>query len=201
MDYPAIFSYVINGLPVQTGDILCTQAGVEGADQPEAIQPGEFWHWVGQLVPGEVDHVAIYLGPGGLCIESGPWGVISFTVEAGWWNAPQMMSRRGNFVDTFYGVAYPLAGRGLPPEAEVRLRAEVAAFCTAQLGKPYNKNLFNLDQDDSFYCSQLAYRAYQPHGINLNSRPEIKVLPLTQRIVYPQEIWDSCHHRRWEPKT
>lgn len=201
MDSPTIYSYVINGLPVQTGDILCTQAGVEAADYPEAIQPGEFWHWVGQLVPGEVDHVAIYIGPGGLCIESGPRGVISFTVEAGCWDAPQMMSRRGNFVDTLYGVAYPLAGHDLPSEAKARLRVEVAAFCTAQLGKPYNKNLFNVDQDDSFYCSQLVYRAYQPHGINLNSRPEIKVLPMTQRIVYPQEIWESCPHRRWELET
>jgi phosphatidylethanolamine-binding protein (PEBP) family uncharacterized protein len=193
-----ISSYTINGLPVQTGDILCTQNGAVDVNYPDAIRPGEFWHWVSHIVPGEVDHIAVYLGPAGRCIESGCRGVISFTVQDGWWNAPAMMGERGRFLDTFYGVAYPLEGRGLPPEVECRLRLDVAAYCLAQLGKPYNLNLLNPEQEGSFYCSQLAYKAYQRHGINLNGEPEIRVLPGTQRIVYPQEIWDVCRHRRPE---
>lgn len=192
----AVFSYHINGLPLQTGDIICTQNGAVDENYPEAIRPGEFWHWVGQIVPGEVDHIAIYVGPGGRCIEAGARGVISFVVEEGWWNAPRMMAERGLFLDTFYGIVYPLEGRGLQPEEEALLRTEVAAYCLAQLGKPYNVNLLNPEEESSFYCSQLAYKAYKPHGINLNSDPDIRVLPGTQRIVYPQEIWESCHHRR-----
>jgi hypothetical protein len=195
-----VYSYVINGLPVQTGDILCTQNGAVDENYPEAIRPGEFWQWVSQFVPGDVDHVAIYIGPDGRCIEASGRGVISFMVEEGWWNAPRMMDERGRFLDTFYGVAYPLEGRGLPLEEERRLRLEVAVYCLAQIGKPYNLNLLNPEQDNSFYCSQLVYKAYQPYGINLNSNPEIRVLPGTQRIVYPQEIWEACYHRRPIPQ-
>ena len=195
MDSHGVFSYRINGLPVQTGDVICTQNGAVDVDLPEAIRPGEFWHWVSQIVPGDVDHVAVYLGPRGRCIEAGAWGVSSFVVKGGRWNAARMMAQRGRFVDTFYGIAYPLEGRGLPTEAERRVRAEVAAYCIAQLGKPYNLNLLNLEQEHSFYCSQLVYKAYQPQGINLNSDPHIHMLPGTQRIVYPQEIWKVCRHR------
>ena len=196
MDGNVVFSYVINGLPLQTGDIICTQNGILDTNYPEAIRPGEFWHWVGEIVPGEVDHVAIYIGPAGRCIEAGTLGVVSFVVKEGWWNAPRMMAERGRFVDTFYGVAYPLEGRGLPPEEETRLRAEVGAYCLAQLGKPYNLNLLNPEHDHAFYCSQLVYKAYQPYGIQLNGDPHLRVLPGTQRIVYPQEIWDACRHRK-----
>ena len=42
------------------------------------ILPGEFWRLVGRLVPGDVDHVMMYVGPGGRCIEAGSRGVIAF---------------------------------------------------------------------------------------------------------------------------
>ena len=67
-----IYTYQINGMPVQTGDIICTMNG-----KPD-ILPGEFWRLVGRLVPGDVDHVAIYLGPDGRCAEAGARGVITF---------------------------------------------------------------------------------------------------------------------------
>ena len=52
-----IYTYQIEGIAVQTGDIICTMNG-----KPD-ILPGEFWRFVGRLVPGDVDHVAIYVGP------------------------------------------------------------------------------------------------------------------------------------------
>ena len=194
----AVFNYTINGLPLQTGDLICTQDGAVDIAHPEAIRPGEFWHWVGRLVPGDVDHVVIYVGPGGRCVEAGALGVVSFMVEGSQWDAVHMMAERGLFVDTFYGVAYPLEARGLPPEEETRIRADIGAYCLAQLGKPYNLNLLKPEREDSFYCSQLAYKAYQRHGINLNCDPCIQVAPRTEGIVYPQEIWEACFHRQPE---
>jgi hypothetical protein len=184
-----IYKSQINGLTVQTGDIICTMNG-----KPD-ILPGEFWRLVGRLVPGDVDHVAMYLGPEGRCIESGALGVVTFEVHDGIWDAEHMMKERGHLVDTFYGVAYPLAGRGLSTELEEQIRADVAEYCLAQLGKPYNINFLNSDTDESHYCSQLAYRAYLRCGINLNTGMAMESLPGTNRIVYPQEIWDECIHR------
>ena len=55
-------------------------------------------------------------------------------------------------VDQLYGIAYPLAGRGLPSEQEKTMRENVAAFCLAQVGKPYNFNFLDSSTEDSFYC-------------------------------------------------
>lgn len=179
----------INDLTVQTGDIICTMNG-----KPD-ILPGEFWRFVGRLVPGDVDHVAVYLGPHGRCAEAGALGVVTFEVQGHTWDAELMMRERGHLVDTFYGAAYPLADRGLSPELEEQVRADIAAFCIAQIGKSYNLNFLNSDTDESFYCSQLAYRAYLRCGINLNTGMAMESLPGTNRIIYPQEIWDGCIHR------
>ena len=184
-----IHTYQINGLTVQTGDVICTMNG-----KPD-ILPGEFWRLVGRLVPGDVDHVAMYLGPEGRCIESGAKGVVTFEAEGGEWLAETMMRKRGHLVDTFYGVAYPLAGRGLSPELEEQIREDVAAFALANIGKPYNLNFLNANTDDAFYCSQLIYRAYLRCGIDLNTGLAMEGLPGTNLIVYPQEIWGGCIHR------
>ena len=184
-----IYTYQINGLTVQTGDILCTMNG-----KPD-ILPGEFWRLVGRLVPGDVDHVAVYLGPNGLCTESGARGVVSFNVDNGHWDAEHMLRERGHLVDTFYGVAYPLAGRGLSPELDEQVRGDIARYCLAQVGKPYNLNFLNAETDESFYCSQLVYKAYQCVGINLNTGLAMEGLPGTNLIIYPQEIWDGNIHR------
>ncbi|MCX6064320.1 MAG: hypothetical protein NT121_00975, partial [Chloroflexi bacterium] len=100
-------TYEINGLPVKTGDVICTMNG-----KPN-ILPGEFWRLVGRLVPGDVDHIAIYLGPEGRCVEAGALGVVTFTIHDGFWHPEHTMAERGMLVDTFYGVAYPLAEIGL----------------------------------------------------------------------------------------
>jgi cell wall-associated NlpC family hydrolase len=187
-----IYTYQIEGIAVQTGDIICTMNG-----KPD-ILPGEFWRLVGRLVPGDVDHVALYVGPNGRCIEAGARGVIKFTVFDGQWNTDRMARRRGLLFDTFYGVASPLDGLAASEEEEQEMRKAVAAYCLSQVGKPYNLNFLNTESEESFYCSQLAYKAYQQVGIDLNTGLAMEQLPGTNAIVYPQEIWEGFSHRAAE---
>jgi hypothetical protein len=42
----------------------------------------------------------------------------------------------------------------------------------------------------------LIYKAYQQVGIDLNTGLSIEQLPGTNAIIYPQEIWGECMHRR-----
>jgi hypothetical protein len=187
-----IYTYLIEGIPLQTGDIICTMNG-----KPD-ILPGEFWRFVGRLVPGDVDHVAIYTGPEGRCVEAGAHGVIKFTVFKGEWNTERMACRRGLLFDTFYGIASPLDGHGLTEEEEHALRARIAEYCLAQVGKPYNLNFLKSETEGAFYCSQLAYKAYQQIGIDLNTGLAMEQLPGTNAIIYPQEIWEGSGHRAVE---
>jgi cell wall-associated NlpC family hydrolase len=184
-----IYTYQIEGIALQTGDIICTMNG-----KPD-ILPGEFWRFVGRLVPGDVDHVAIYVGPNGRCIEAGARGVIKFTVFDGLWNTDRMARRRGLLFDTFYGIASPVDGLQASQEEEREIRSRVAEYCLAQVGKPYNLNFLNAETEEAFYCSQLAYKAYQQIGIDLNTGLAMEQLPGTNAIVYPQEIWDGFPHR------
>ena len=193
-----IYTYQIEGIAVQTGDIICTMNG-----KPD-ILPGEFWRFIGRLVPGDVDHVAIYLGPEGRCAEAGARGVITFDVSQGHWNTERMALQRGLLFDTFYGVASPVDGMGITEEEEGELREAIAAYCLAQLGKPYNLNFLNTETEEAFYCSQLAYKAYEQIGINLNTGLAMEQLPGTNAIIYPQEIWNGFSHRaakRDQPST
>lgn len=185
-------TYQINGLALQTGDIICTMNG-----KPD-ILPGEFWRLIGRLVPGDVDHVAIYLGPHGRCIEAGARGVVTFNVPNGHWDTERMARQRGHLFDTFYGVASPLDTLEITEDEAMHLRALVASYALAQVGKPYNLNFLNSESEDSFYCSQLAYKAYQSIGINLNTGLAMEQLPGTNQIVYPQEIWDGFSHRQYK---
>jgi hypothetical protein len=184
------YTYTFQGLPVTTGDIICTRDGEEDSAF------GRLWRLLGRLVPGEVDHCIIYLGPGGRCIESATRGVIEFEMPGSEWDAPALFDRRW-MLDSFYGVAYPLSGRGLTAEQETRTRLAVANFCWEQAlhCKPYNPNFFNPRRDGAFYCSQLVYRAYLAQGIDLNTNQGVPAGLLAQ-IVFPQEIWNACDHRR-----
>jgi len=184
-----IHTFEIEGLAIQTGDIICTSNG-----KPD-ILPGEFWRLVGRLVPGDVDHVMIYVGPGGRCVEAGSRGVITFEMSDSKWDTERMARERGLLFDTFYGIASPLEGQGFTEEEEAEMRRTVANYCLAQLGKPYNLNFLNAETEESFYCSQLIYKAYQQVGINLNTGLSIEQLPGTNEIIYPQEIWGECMHR------
>ncbi|HMB21177.1 MAG TPA: YiiX/YebB-like N1pC/P60 family cysteine hydrolase [Anaerolineales bacterium] len=184
-----VYTYQIEGITLQTGDVICTMNG-----KPD-ILPGEFWRLIGRLVPGDVDHVAIYLGPDGRCTEAGARGVITFDVPGGHWDTERMARQRGLLFDTFYGVSAPLERIGLSESEEFEMRSTLAKYCLAQVGKPYNLNFLNTETEEAFYCSQLAYKAYEQVGINLNTGLAMEQLPGTNAIVYPQEIWDGFHHR------
>ena len=185
-------TYQIEGITLQTGDIICTMNG-----KPD-ILPGEFWRFVGRLVPGDVDHIAIYIGPDGRCIEAGTRGVITFDVPDGQWDTERMAPQRGHLFDSFYGVASPLDVHGLAEEEEYEMRETIALYCLAQVGKPYNLNFLNAETEESFYCSQLAYKAYQQIGIDLNTGLAMEQLRGTNAIIYPQEIWVAFSHRQAE---
>jgi len=188
-----IYSYTINGLSVQTGDILCL--AFDGEDNPA---PGDYWRILGLLIPGEVDHVAVYIGPEGRCVEASVKGVITFDLKEGRWIPEKMFRQRGLFKDRLVGVAYPLHGFELAPDVEIHIRQSVASYCLeqAEARKYYNIHLLNPDREDAFYCSQLAYKAYLPHGVNLNTGKGIPALPGTSSIVFPEEIWLGCYHQR-----
>jgi cell wall-associated NlpC family hydrolase len=185
-----IYTYEIEGLSLQTGDIICTMNG-----KPD-ILPGEFWRLIGRLVPGDVDHVAIYLGPQGRCVESGSRGVITFDVHSEIWDTEFMARKRGLLFDTFYGAAYPLDGLELSDDDEAHMRAAIATFCLEQVGKPYNLNFLNAESEEAYYCSQLVYKAYQRVGIDLNTGLAMEQLPGTNAIIYPQEIWNGSPHQQ-----
>jgi hypothetical protein len=184
-----IHTFQIEGLSLQTGDIICTMNG-----KPD-ILPGEFWRLVGRLVPGDVDHVVLYVGPGGRCVEAGSRGVITFDIPGPAWDTERMAPQRGHLFDTLYGVAAPLDGLDLTDEEEARMRTRISGYALAQVGKPYNLNFPNPETEDSFYCSQLVYKAYQQVGLDLNTGLSIEQLPGTNAIIYPQEIWAGSPHR------
>jgi hypothetical protein len=190
-----VHSYEIAGLPVQTGDILCTAVG------DEKLLSGLAWRAFGVLVPGPIDHVALYVGPGGRCVESGPAGVVVYDTLERNWGAQPMARERAWLTDTLYGVAYPLAGRGLSAEEEVRIRNAVAAYCLAQAAadRPYNVNFLNSSTEKSFYCTHLVYQAYLHCGIDLNGEQHFLGLEGPDGLILPQEIWEACEHRRVEP--
>jgi hypothetical protein len=185
-----VSSFTIDGLPLQTGDLICTANGA--ADIPI----GEFWRLVGRMLPGEVDHVLVYVGPEGWCVEAGARGVNLFRIPGNRWDAAAMIPQRGPYVDTLVGIAYPLERRGLAADEENRIRLAVREYCLrqAQMKKPYNLNFLNPHTEDAFYCSQLPYCAYLPLGIDLNTGIGVPDLPGSEAIIFPQEIWSGCFH-------
>lgn len=188
----AIYESVINSLQVKTGDLICT------SDGSGLSMRGQIWRLIGTLLPGAIDHVVVYVGPGGRCVEAGAkLKVITFEVPDGKWDTDKMAAQRGELMDTIYGIAYPLAGRELTVEEENRIRESVAAYCLAQAeaGKPYNINFLDSSTDKAFYCSQLAYKAYLPNGIDLNTGKGVPDIPGTESIIFPVEIWEGCQHK------
>jgi hypothetical protein len=184
-----IHSFEVESLAIITGDIICTVDG-----KPDLL-PGKFWHLVGHLVPGDVDHVAMYVGPAGRCVEASSSGVVAFDIPDSTWDVERMTSQRGMVLDTFYGIVSPLEGQGFSEDEESQMRTAVAKYCLAQVGKPYNLNLLNPETEEAFYCSQLIYKAYQQVGINLNTGLSIEQLLGTNAIIYPQEVWNECVRR------
>ena len=107
-----------------------------------------------------------------------------------------MARQRGLLFDTFYGVVSPLDVLGYTEEDERLMRESIAQYILAQVGKPYNLNFLNAETEDAFYCSQLAYKAYQTIGIDMNTGLAMEQFPGTNQIIYPQEIWEGFSHRK-----
>jgi hypothetical protein len=59
----------------------------------------------------------------------------------------------------------------------------------------------NTETEEAFYCSQLAYKAYEQIGISLNTGLAMEQLPGTNAIIYPQEIWNGFSHREVAPDS
>ena len=190
-----IYTYQINGIDVKTGDIICARDG------KRHILPGEYWRLIGKLIPGKVEHNMLYLGPEGRCLESGPNGVHTFEMKGGIWDAEGMAKVRGSLIDVFYGIAYPFGGRGFSEEEENEMRQKVVEYALKQLGKPYNLHFMHSETEEAFYCSQLVYKAYQQVGINLNTEVYIKKIPGSHKIIFPQEVWNKCEHKRFEGES
>ncbi len=183
-----------HGLLVKTGDILCTR---DGTDQGWF---GLLWQLAGYLVPGPIDHVIMYVGPNGRCVEAGGKGVIEFEMPHHQWDAQRVSDRR-YIADRLVGVAYPLSGLGVAANAEEQLRANVADYCLNHIGKPYNANFLNTVTDEAFYCSQLIYLAYRAAGIDLGTRP-VQVIADSQAresppiVLLPTQLMRNCAHQR-----
>lgn len=188
-----IHTYAFHGVPVATGDVICT---VDGTDDNWY---GKLWKQAGRLLPGKVDHCAIYIGPEGRFVEAGPAGVMELEMTDGKWDA-MLFAKQRLFVDSFYGVAYPLANRGFSPDVEATIRKGIADYCLKQVQekKRYNYNFPNSSTENSFYCSQLVYSAYLNYGIDLNCDQGIPSVGPLSRIVFPEEIWNACAGCRLE---
>jgi len=187
-----IYTHRIDGLLVQTGDLVCTTNACAG------VLPAFVWHLIGKLVPGAVDHIAVYVGPGDRFVEAGPRGVIAFRLGGDTWTTKGIARQRGWLVDELYGIVRPLRSRARSAREEARIRERVAAYCLAQAvaAKPYNFYFFNSQTEAAFYCSQLAYKAYLPHGIDLNTDCGVPHAGAMHDIVFPQEIWNGSVYRR-----
>jgi len=186
-----LHEHQLDGLPLRTGDILCLR---DGSD--DGIY-GTLWKGIGALVPGEIDHCALYVGPGGRFVEANVYGVSVLEMPGDTWDARALVRQR-ILLDTLVGVAYPLAGRGLPPDEEARIRASVADYCLAQAAahRPFNFDLLDATNAQRAYCSQLIAEAYRHEGIELDSNIGVPSARIFRDAVFPQELWNGCVHRR-----
>ena len=190
-----VHTYQFDGLTVRTGDLICTST-----TQEKSIFGGLLWRFFGTLIPGEVDHIAVYVGPGGRCVEAGAkYCVTTFNIKGNTWDSSKMIEERGLILDNLYGVAYPLAGRSLSTEEEDGIRKRVAIYCIrqAEANKLYNAMFLDSNTEDAFYCSHLAYKAYLKEDIDLNTGKGVQDFPGMESIIFPQEIWSGCEHEKF----
>lgn len=191
-----IYQHSFDGVVARSGDILFTRDGVPGS------LFGEIWRALGQALPSEFDHCAMYLGPGIRFVESAAKGVVLVAMQGDDWNAAPYAQER-LLVDELIGIGDPVAGRGLSPKAAQAVRERAIAFCLAQAGEhaPYNLDFFNPETDGAFYCSQLIYRAYAAQGILLDAPRGAAAESVLAPIVFPREVWEACREkRRVKPK-
>jgi len=177
-----VYKFSIRGCPLKSGDIISTKDGTN------SVYSLSYWA-LGKQVPGEVDHSVLYVGPGGLCVEAGIFGVIAFTADDRW-DARTMFAERG-LLDSFIAATSAFAGRGLTCGEEYAARSFVRAYALGSIGKPYNMDFLHPDTEWALYCSQLVYLAYRKLGINLNEEPSGEADRWSDIIVFPQKIYDN----------
>jgi len=131
----------------------------------------------------------LYVGPDGMCVESGIYGVITFNA-ANAWNSDEMFAERG-LLDTFHAASSVVGKMGLSGTEENNVRAFVRAYALGCVGKPYNINFLDPDNERTIYCSQLVYLAYKKAGIDLNVGKTGKQGKWFDKVVFPQEILDN----------
>jgi hypothetical protein len=108
-----LFEYLLDGLPVRTGDIVATVDGIEVTFR------GQVWRLVGAVMPGDIHHVLMYVGPGPRFIEAGPSGVIELEMPKSRWDSVPVADSRGGLMDRLQGVAGPLVGKRITGVAGV----------------------------------------------------------------------------------
>lgn len=184
------------GVIAKTGDILFTRDGEPGS------LFGEIWKLLGNILPGDLDHAALFLGPGIRFVESAAKGVVVVEMEGDEWDGTRYGTER-LLIDELVGVGDPTAGRGISPEREIEIRENVVAYCLhqARRQKPYNLRFFDPESDGAFYCSQLVYKAYQAKGIALHEHVGDEAESLLAPIVLPKDLWNACNVRQRIDKT
>lgn len=186
-----VYDHTFDGLPLRTGDIVCLRDGTDRSLY------GRLWQGIGALVPGEVDHCVLYVGPEGRFVEANVYGVSVLVMPGESWDAHALVRQR-ILLDSMVGVAYPLAARGLDAVADQRIRIAVADYCLAQAAadKPFNFDFFDATKSDRTYCSQLIAEAYRREGIELDSNLGVPTARIFKHAVFPQELWNGSPHRR-----
>lgn len=177
-----VYEYTVNGRRVKSGDVLSTSDGTHSIYSVGYMA-------LGKLIPGEVDHSILYVGPDGLCVEAGIYGVITFNAAHDW-NSEEMFADRC-MLDTFRAASSVVVNRGFSIEKETAIRSFVRAYALGCVGKPYNINFLDPDNERALYCSQLVYLAYKKAGIDLNIGKTGKQGRWFDKVVFPQEILDN----------
>jgi len=178
-----IYHEALEGHSLRTGDLIAT---VDGG----GTFYGALFGLIGMLIPGKPDHIVLYLGPDGLCVEAGPRGVNLFRFFNERWDSDRMQGQRG-IVDAIYGFGNLARARIPDPAHEFAARQVIRNYVLEQVGKPFNWDFNDPDNEEAFYCSQLAYAAFKRAWIQVNVAIGAKVHPsLLHRLVTPEAVWN-----------
>ncbi|MDB5098441.1 MAG: hypothetical protein JWM80_2862 [Cyanobacteria bacterium RYN_339] len=160
---------------------------------------GEFHRFVRTVQPGDLVFVAPNNPKNFVArMTGGPFSHVMICTAAGapgeFIEAVGVTGERGDQVldrvrrTTAAGLANDQATLRIlrPTGASAEARAKAIAFATAQLGKPYNYAFSDvLGGDRAFYCSSLAYRAYQAAGIPVTPKKDAARDRLVEAFTRP----------------